>query len=131
MKGLTKTFGVAFILLMVGLIMQVTSVSAESTISIDIAMHGTIIHRNEIRYTETFHTGARVWELVANETYDGYYMYSTWDIARPYVKYALIQGGAILTDDGDIKPVYYLNVSWNSLQKYLALAYNSNTYPIF
>ena len=78
----------------------------------------------------TFHTGARVWEVVANETYGGYSMYPTWDPARPYVKYALIQGGAILTNDGDIKPVYYLDVSWDSLQKYLTLAYNCSTFPV-
>lgn len=57
-------------------------------------------------------------------------MYPTWDPARPYVYYSLIQGGAILTEDGNLIPVYGFDVSWSSLQTYLPLTYANGKFPI-
>ncbi|MCW4030140.1 MAG: hypothetical protein NWE92_10905 [Candidatus Bathyarchaeota archaeon] len=125
MDRFKKLFLITLVLVMACPISQISWASAQTSTSSQISTHGTIVTNTGgsiIVPTVQVHTGTLAVHLINNQNV----MYSSWSVARPYVKYALVQGGGNLSEDGSITPVFYNDVSLGSLENYFALAQSYN-----
>jgi hypothetical protein len=94
----------------------------------NIVASGTIAYNT--RFIDLFHTGAPAWDYLYEEPNYENGLYLRWEPARPYVKYALIQGAANLLDNGDTIPTMYLDVSWSGITRQLTLILNNGDFPV-